>query len=166
MDSSHGLNGFLDQTREFLTEINELSQEVEEQLRTYGDVDRQLIVLSRKLPAGDQNNILAVKEACEAVVFGEYILMKNKTAALSVTVRQIEEEESKLPEMLQSKATEIKGYYAKIRVQINKADNLLKEIEEKVSTFSYRSLVLLIIGNQRLCVSSIVDRYWPKIALS
>ena len=142
MDSSHGFNGFLDQTREFLREINELSLEVEEQLRAYGDVDRKLEVLSRELPAGDRNNILVVKKVCEDVVFSAYILLKNKTATLSITVRQIEENESKLPEILQPKATEIKGYYAKIRLQINKADNLLKEIEEKVSTFSYRSLVI------------------------
>ena len=157
MDSLHGFNGFLDQTREFLTEVNELSQEVEEQLRTYGDVDRQLVFLSRKLPAGDRNNILAVKKVCEDVVFSDYILLKNKAAALSVTVRQIENEESKLPTILQSKATEIKGYFAKIKVQINKADNLLKEIIEKVRTCRYGSLVIPYYRKSTLMLIKVFD---------
>ena len=124
---------FIEEVKEYLRKIDQLSEAVEEQLRTYGGVQRHLKAICEAPYDGGRTYALHTKKICEEILHSGYIETKSKAAALSSTVKNVGPYKVKVPARLLPRVEEVEGYDAKIQKELNKADTLLQKIERKVS---------------------------------
>ena len=122
---------FIEETKRVLRETNQLSEDVEEHLRSYCGM-QALKKVFKDSSDGGCKNALELKVVCEEIVKSAYITTKSKVAALSATVKKAGPHKANIPERLQPKAQEIEEYDARIKRELNKADTLLPKIEQKV----------------------------------
>ena len=131
--SSSSLEDFIDATKVYLKKAGKLSEADENQLRIYGDVNGHLKVIVKALSDGEPiKDVMVMKKVCEDILYGEYIKLKNKAAALSATVQEIKKGEAEIPKRLRPKAMEINEYKERITDELAKADKVVLEMQQKV----------------------------------
>ena len=122
---------FIEKIEKYWKEIDQLSVNVKEQLRSY--IEMQSLELRFKdLSDGGQGDALKTKKICEEIVYCSYITLKTKDVTLSTTVKKVEQHKAKIPERLRPRAEEIEEYERRIQRELCKADTLLQKIEREV----------------------------------
>lgn len=127
---------YLDFIRKFRGDAGERTRETEERLSSLNSIKQHLNainILMTEQQGQDCQEIMAVKVACDKILFSDYVCVANSALAASMVFSKIEEEELNIPEQMKPKVREIKGYFAKIKARSEKTDSLVNKIVKKVS---------------------------------
>ncbi len=130
------VDSIFDSTKMLLKNNKILSKKIEENLIKVREIEQHLEAINQNCDTEQQSDenqgVVAMKNACTAVVYGSYIKEKTDAAGLALAVKKMEID--KFPESIQPKGYEIKGYVEEIAAQLEEIDNLIKDVEKMVSS--------------------------------
>lgn len=122
-------------TKQHIKEADGLTPEVERQLSILGDIEKNLQTICRTIRKEEDDLRKTLERLRKNVAHGDYIIVRCKTVALSLAVRKMEQEGSKLPGRIQPKVREINSYFESIEKQTVKIDTWMDKIATKASAW-------------------------------
>ena len=123
----------IEDVRRWLLEADNLASEVTRQQLARLETSERVLRHIRQQNETDTTHNTTYERVC--IIFLDNIFLSTSTALISKATDDMSRAKSDLPEILQAKQKQIKGYLRKHEGKIGEIDLVIKEIEGKVSYF-------------------------------
>ena len=134
-------------TREFLKRTGFPFQESDDKINLFTTVLRNvenMAAMENKSAVEEARNIKTLKNTCTKLIFGNYIPVLNKIAALSNTLQEISGLASEIPKEMRPKVDEVRGYASRVQQKMVTINDGVSKMAQRVRRCCTLVNVLLI----------------------